>query len=63
MSENKLVSTIKTQYRENFEQIASEKVNNGYTMVFAGYNAGAAKGEGCWWAVLVKEAENKEEAE
>lgn len=59
MSEKKSVSTIKTPYRENFEQIASEKVDDGYTMVCAGYNAGTAKGDGCWWAVLVKEVEAK----
>lgn len=50
MPENANIKTVRSTYQENFEQVTSELIQNGYVMLSAGFNENKT-----WWAVLVKE--------
>ena len=50
MPENTSVKTVRFNQQENFEQVTSELMKNGYVMISAGFNENKT-----WWAVLVKE--------
>lgn len=50
MTENANIKTVRFTQQENFEQVTSELIQNGYVILSAGFNENRM-----WWAILVKE--------